>query len=166
MFSATLSKEIRPVCKKFMQDPMEVYVDDEAKLTLHGLQQHYVKLKDAEKNRKLFELLDVLEFNQVYFRKVCTTLHGSRTVVDRAKFPRNCNSPRNASRRASLQIPTIQGFPKENSHSHQSIWSWYGHRTSQHRFQLRHARRHRHLPTQSCPSWTFRYQRFGHNLCL
>jgi len=65
MFSATLSKEIRPVCKKFMQDPMEVYIDDEAKLTLHGLRQHYVKLKDAEKNRKLFELLDVLEFNQV-----------------------------------------------------------------------------------------------------
>merc|ERR1712029_1327748 len=58
MFSATLSKE-------FMQDPMEVYVDDEAKLTLHGLQQHYNKLKDSEKNRKLFELLDVLEFNQV-----------------------------------------------------------------------------------------------------
>ena len=39
-------------------------MDDEAKLTLHGLQQHYVKLKDAEKNRKLFELLDALEFNQ------------------------------------------------------------------------------------------------------
>merc|ERR1719474_1039131 len=65
MFSATLSKDVRPVCKKFMQDPMEVYIDDEAKLTLHGLRQHYVKLKDSEKNRKLFELLDVLEFNQV-----------------------------------------------------------------------------------------------------
>jgi len=65
MFSATLSKDVRPVCKKFMQDPMEVYIDDEAKLTLHGLQQHYLKLKDSEKNRKLFELLDVLEFNQV-----------------------------------------------------------------------------------------------------
>jgi len=65
MFSATLSKDIRPVCKKFMQDPMEVYVDDDSKLTLHGLQQHYVKLKDNEKNRKLFELLDLLEFNQV-----------------------------------------------------------------------------------------------------
>ncbi|XP_065828923.1 spliceosome RNA helicase Ddx39b [Oscarella lobularis] len=65
MFSATLCKEIRPVCKKFMQDPMEIYVDDETKLTLHGLQQHYVKLKDNEKNRKLFDLLDVLEFNQV-----------------------------------------------------------------------------------------------------
>merc|ERR1712107_105711 len=54
MFSATPSKDIRPVCKKFMQDPMEVYIDDEAKLTLHGLRQHYVKLKDSEKNRKLF----------------------------------------------------------------------------------------------------------------
>jgi superfamily II DNA/RNA helicase len=65
MFSATLSEEIRPVCKKFMQDPMEVYVDDDSKLTLHGLQQHYIKLKDNEKNRRLFELLDALEFNQV-----------------------------------------------------------------------------------------------------
>jgi hypothetical protein len=42
-------------------------VDDEAKLTLHGLQQHYVKLKENEKNKKLFELLDILEFNQVLF---------------------------------------------------------------------------------------------------
>ena len=45
--------------------PMEVYVDDETKLTLHGLQQYYVKLQDREKNRKLFDLLDALEFNQV-----------------------------------------------------------------------------------------------------
>ena len=42
-----------------------MYIDDEARLTLHCLRQHYVKLKDSEKNRKLFELLDVLEFNQV-----------------------------------------------------------------------------------------------------
>jgi ATP-dependent RNA helicase UAP56/SUB2 len=65
MFSATLSKEIRPVCKKFMQDPLEVYVDDDTKLTLHGLRQHYVKLKENEKNKKLVDLLDALEFNQV-----------------------------------------------------------------------------------------------------
>lgn len=44
---------------------MEVFVDDETKLTLHGLRQHYCKLNDNEKNRKLFELLDALEFNQV-----------------------------------------------------------------------------------------------------
>merc|ERR1711970_796781 len=60
MFSATLAKEIRPVCKKFCQDPMEIYVDDDTKLTLHGLQQYYVKLQEAEKNRKLNDLLDAL----------------------------------------------------------------------------------------------------------
>ncbi|VDK46658.1 unnamed protein product [Gongylonema pulchrum] len=49
---------------------MEVYVDDEAKLTLHGLQQHYVKMKETEKNRKLLELLDQLEFNQVWACKI------------------------------------------------------------------------------------------------
>jgi len=65
MFSATLSKEIRPTCKKFMQNPLEIYVDDETKLTLHGLQQHYVKLDETAKNRKLNDLLDELEFNQV-----------------------------------------------------------------------------------------------------
>ncbi|KAG6977196.1 hypothetical protein JG688_00000602 [Phytophthora aleatoria] len=65
MFSATLSKEIRPVCRKFCQDPMEIYVDDETKLTLHGLQQYYIKLEESEKNRKLNDLLDALEFNQV-----------------------------------------------------------------------------------------------------
>lgn len=65
MFSATLSQEIRPICKKFMQSPLEIYVDDETKLTLHGLQQYYVKLDEKEKNRKLNELLDQLEFNQV-----------------------------------------------------------------------------------------------------
>jgi len=65
MFSATLDNSIRAVCKKFMQDPLEVFVDDDTKLTLHCLQQHYVKLKDNEKNRRLFSLLDVLDFNQV-----------------------------------------------------------------------------------------------------
>ena len=50
---------------------MEVYIDDEAKLTLHGQRQYYVKLKDSEKNRKLFEQLDMLEFNQVRIKLLC-----------------------------------------------------------------------------------------------
>lgn len=65
MFSATLPKDIRPVCQRFTQHPVEIYVDDESKLTLHGLQQYYVKLAEAQKNRKLNDLLDALEFNQV-----------------------------------------------------------------------------------------------------
>lgn len=65
MFSATMTKEIRDVCKKFMADPHEIRVDEESKLTLHGLLQYYVKLEEAKKNRKLNDLLDVLQFNQV-----------------------------------------------------------------------------------------------------
>lgn len=65
MFSATLAQEIRPICKKFMQSPLEIYVDDDAKLTLHGLLQYFVKLKEEEKNRKLADLLDQVDFNQV-----------------------------------------------------------------------------------------------------
>jgi len=65
MFSATMTKETRELCKKFMQDPHEISVDEESKLTLHGLLQYYVKLSEKEKNRKLNDLLDALEFNQV-----------------------------------------------------------------------------------------------------
>lgn len=65
MFSATLSAEMRPICKKFMKNPLEIYVDNEKKLTLHGLQQYYIKLEEDKKNAKLAELLDSLEFNQV-----------------------------------------------------------------------------------------------------
>lgn len=45
--------------------PLEIFIDDESKLTLHGLQQHYIKLEENGKNRKLNDLLDQLEFNQV-----------------------------------------------------------------------------------------------------
>eukprot|EP00794_Sanderia_malayensis_P016054 gene16054-17676_t len=91
MFSATLNKEIRPVCKKFMQDPMEVYIDDETKLTLHGLRQHYCKLKDNEKNRKLFDLLDALEFNQViiFVKSVQRCIALSQLLTEQ-NFPAIC----------------------------------------------------------------------------
>lgn len=45
--------------------PVEVYVDDESKLTLHGLVQHYTMLSEDGKNKRLMDLLDQLDFNQV-----------------------------------------------------------------------------------------------------
>ncbi|AQK95891.1 DEAD-box ATP-dependent RNA helicase 56 [Zea mays] len=91
MFSATLSKEIRPVCKRFMQDPMEIYVDDEAKLTLHGLVQHYIKLSEAEKNRKLNDLLDALDFNQVViFVKSVSRAAELNKLLCECNFPSIC----------------------------------------------------------------------------
>jgi len=65
MFTATMTPDTRELCKKFMQDPHEISVDQESKLTLHGLLQYYVKLSEKEKNRKLNDMLDCLEFNQV-----------------------------------------------------------------------------------------------------
>ena len=44
---------------------MEIFVDDDTKLTLHGLQQYYIRLEETEKNKKLNDLLDLLDFNQV-----------------------------------------------------------------------------------------------------
>jgi ATP-dependent RNA helicase UAP56/SUB2 len=91
LFSATLSKEIRPVCKKFCQDPMEIYVDDETKLTLHGLQLYFCKLQEAEKNRKLNDLLDALEFNQVviFVSKVARAKELNRLLTE-CNFPSIC----------------------------------------------------------------------------
>jgi len=91
MFSATLSKEVRPVCRKFMQDALEVFVDDETKLTLHGLQQYYVKLKESEKNRKLFDLLDLLEFNQVViFVRTVQRCMALTQLLSEQNFPAIC----------------------------------------------------------------------------
>lgn len=91
LFSATLAKEIRPVCKKFCQDPMEIYVDDDTKLTLHGLQLYYCKLKEEEKNRKLNDLLDALEFNQVviFVAKVQRAKELNRLLTE-CNFPSIC----------------------------------------------------------------------------
>jgi len=56
MFSATFSPAIREVCKKFMRDPLESYVD-ENKLALHELKHYVIQIKEPEKIRKLVDLL-------------------------------------------------------------------------------------------------------------
>lgn len=88
MFTATLSKEMRVVSKKFMQSPMEVFVDDETKLTLHGLLQYFVKLQENEKNRKMTDILDALEFNQVviFVKSVPRAIELNKLLIE-------CNFP-------------------------------------------------------------------------
>lgn len=88
MYSATMSKTIRPVARKFTQNPIEIYVDDESKLTLHGLQQYYVKLEEKQKNRKLNDLLDALEFNQIVI-----FVNGVRRCKELNKLLQECNFP-------------------------------------------------------------------------
>ena len=68
--------------------PLEIFIDDETKLTLHGLMQHYVKLAENEKNRKLNDLLDQLEFNQV-----CIFVKSVQRANELNKLLVECNFP-------------------------------------------------------------------------
>merc|ERR1719191_1066547 len=88
MFSATMTAETRGLCKKFMHDPHEIRVDEESKLTLHGLLQYYAKLEEAKKNRKLNDLLDVLQFNQVIiFVKSVQRAQALDRLLQECSFP-------------------------------------------------------------------------------
>jgi len=89
MFSATLPLDIRPICRKLTKNPMEIYVDDQAKLTLHGLLQHYVNLpEEKQKNRKLVDLLDNIDFNQVIiFVKSRDRAEALAKILNTGQFP-------------------------------------------------------------------------------
>ncbi|GMQ03132.1 hypothetical protein CsSME_00049053 [Camellia sinensis var. sinensis] len=78
-------------CDIFSFQPMEIYVDDEAKLTLHGLVQHYIKLSELEKNRKLNDLLDALDFNHVviFVKSVSRAAELNKLLVE-CNFPSIC----------------------------------------------------------------------------
>jgi len=91
MFSATLSDEMRTLCRKFMHNPLEILINEGAKLTLHGLQQYYVSLTEAEKKNKLVELLDALEFNQlVIFVKSVSRCGELNKILSECNFPSIC----------------------------------------------------------------------------
>lgn len=107
MFSATLNKDIKDVCKRFMQNPVEVIVDDEAKLTLHGLLQYYVKLSEAQKNRQLSDLLDKLEFNQV----IIFVKSVSRAIA-LDKLLNECSFPSIAIHAGLSQVERIENYQK------------------------------------------------------
>merc|ERR1711916_212442 len=101
MFSATLSEEMSAVCEKFMHEPMKILINS-AKLTLHGLQQHFVKLAEEEKNRKLNNLLDALQFNQVviFVNKVARAKALNKLLVE-FSFPPSASTRLSARRSGS-----------------------------------------------------------------
>jgi ATP-dependent RNA helicase UAP56/SUB2 len=65
MFSATLDQETSKTCELFMQDPLLItLVGREKELVLHGLKQYVAKIPESEKNAKLVDILDDVQFNQ------------------------------------------------------------------------------------------------------
>jgi len=88
MFSATLPTDVKAVAKRFMHNPHEIFINDGAKLTLDGLQQYYLKLEEKEKTRKLVDLLDALEFNQVViFVNQSTRAEMLNKLLNEENFP-------------------------------------------------------------------------------
>jgi len=91
MFSATMADSMRGLCKKFMNNPLEIFINDGSKLTLHGLQQYYIQLDEKEKNRKLVDLLDALEFNQVViFVSSVRRASELNKILNECNFPATC----------------------------------------------------------------------------
>lgn len=107
MFSATLNDSMRAICKKFMHNPLEIYINDGSKLTLHGLKQYYVQLEEKEKNRKLVDLLDALEFNQVviFVRSIQRCIELNKLLID-------CNFPSIAIHKNMKQEERIDKYKK------------------------------------------------------
>jgi len=90
MFSATISEAARGICRKLSRKAEEIFVDDK-KLTLHGLQQHFVELSENEKIRKLNDLLDALDFNQVVvFVKTRQRASALDKMLQKCFFPSMC----------------------------------------------------------------------------
>jgi ATP-dependent RNA helicase UAP56/SUB2 len=90
MFSATISDSARVICRKLSRKAEEIFVDDK-KLTLHGLQQHFVELEENAKIRKLNDLLDALDFNQVVvFVKTKQRAGALDKMLQKCFFPSMC----------------------------------------------------------------------------
>jgi len=88
MFSATMSQEMRNLAKKFMNNPLEIYVDQQSKLTLHGLIQYYINVEENAKSRKLVDILDAVDFHQcIIFVNTVTRCETLNALLRKCKFP-------------------------------------------------------------------------------
>ncbi len=66
MFTATLQEKMIETTKKFMREtPKMIVINEEKNLTLHGLQQFYLKVNEQMKNKVLFSILQKVSFDQV-----------------------------------------------------------------------------------------------------
>jgi len=88
-----------------LQQPLEIYINDNSKLKLEGLQQYYLDLKESEKNRKLVDLLDALEFNQlvIFVKSV-------NRASELSKLLQDCNFPAMAIHSVMKQEERIEKY--------------------------------------------------------
>merc|ERR1712159_376532 len=92
MFSATLSEQMRLNCRKLTRNPYEIYIDDSSKLFIYGLSQHYLNVsEEKDKNFKLFDILDEIQFNQIIiFVKNVERAESLTCIIKAGNFPTCC----------------------------------------------------------------------------
>jgi ATP-dependent RNA helicase UAP56/SUB2 len=78
MFTATLSEKMKETALKYMRAPYHViFIDDQKRLTLHGLKQYYAEVNEKQKFKYLYGILSKVDYNQ------CIIF---TSKVDRAKY--------------------------------------------------------------------------------
>jgi translation initiation factor 4A len=63
LFSATLSEDILNITKRFLRDPIKILVEPE-KLTLDGIRQYYVQMREQDKFAVLMDLYESMSISQ------------------------------------------------------------------------------------------------------
>ncbi|EGR34336.1 hypothetical protein IMG5_015740 [Ichthyophthirius multifiliis] len=88
MFSGTIANDSKKICRKFMKDQLEIFIEDNSKLVLHGLEQYHLKLEEKQKIPILIQFLTQLSFNQViiFVNKVERAMYLSKYLQDDKKL--------------------------------------------------------------------------------
>ena len=152
------------VCKKFMQNEVEIFVD-ENKL-IHGLTQYYAYIQEGKKFEKLCHLLDELTINQViiFVNKVERAMKLTELLTQRMFNPicvhrrvsqedRIKNYEMFKSNQSKLLV-TTDVFGRGIDIERVNLVINYGRSGIDGRLPQRQG----HLPSQGGTSWTFRNQ--------
>eukprot|EP00792_Barthelona_sp_PAP020_P005196 TRINITY_DN2548_c0_g1_i1.p1 TRINITY_DN2548_c0_g1~~TRINITY_DN2548_c0_g1_i1.p1 ORF type:complete len:458 (+),score=166.49 TRINITY_DN2548_c0_g1_i1:60-1376(+) len=65
MFSATIPEEVKETARLFLNNPVEIAVDDPHKLVLYGITQYKWKMERKQKFDALLQILDGCQYNQI-----------------------------------------------------------------------------------------------------
>ena len=92
MFTATLTKKDKTEALKYLNDPFELYVDDDTQLTLYGLRQYYLETREIDKLNKVIKILKEVKYKKCII--FCNRIQNIHYIVDRLgdKYKINCIS--------------------------------------------------------------------------
>lgn len=88
LFSATMPDEVKQITKKFMRDPVEIFVSADM-LTLEGIKQYYVAMNDDQQK---YEVLKDI-FNNVVFSQTIIYCNSVKRVQDLTEAMKMDNFP-------------------------------------------------------------------------